>query len=68
MKTTLDMKQRIETMPMYASDRAHVLQSYIAAEAIVDALFAVGGWISRLVSTKAHSHEKHGLDKHAIAR
>ncbi len=52
MKTTQDLKQRIESIPMLGSERAHVLQSYVAAEAIVDALFAICGWISRAMPSK----------------
>ena len=61
MKTTQDLKQRIESIPMLGSERAHVLQSYVAAEAIVEALFAVGGWISRAMSSKLATLEKHAV-------
>jgi hypothetical protein len=44
-----DMRSRILTMPMLESERQNALQSYVAAEAIVAALFAVG----RLIGGKA---------------
>jgi hypothetical protein len=42
---TTDLHTRLLTMPMSECDRQNAIQSYIAAEAIVEALFAVARFV-----------------------
>lgn len=59
MNTTPDLHERIRTMPMPGCDRAQVLQSYVAAEALVDAMFAVASWVKRVATPRTSMLEKH---------
>jgi len=60
--TTSSLQERIQTMPMLGCERAHVLQSYVAAEALVDAMFSVARWVNRAVAARTGM-----LDKHAVS-
>ncbi len=52
MKTTPDLLQRIQTMPLRRFERDQIVQAYVAADAIVEMSFRVAGWIGRAFARK----------------
>jgi len=52
MKTTPDLLQRIQTMPLRRYEREQIVQAYVAAEAIIEVSFSIAAWFGRAFARK----------------